>query len=103
MMNMLALVLSINVMWLFFIAGISAFTGYIFRSSQIRKKQKHILFLESEMLRSHEEILKLQQELTKLDKEGNQPHKIRVIPIKDPKSESDITSNETAPKKKTNN
>jgi len=102
-MRMLAIVLSINVMWLFLITGISAFTGYIFRSNQIRKKQKHIFFLESEMLRSHEEILKLQQEMFKLDKEINPPHKIRVIPIKDSKTENDTKTNEAVvPKKKTN-
>lgn len=101
-MLMLAIVLSINVMWLFLIAGVSGFTGYIFRSNQLRKKQKHIFFLESEMLRSHAEILKLQQELAKLDKESNPPHKIPVIPIKDPKSENDSKTNEAAPKKKTN-
>lgn len=102
-MHMLAIVLSINIMWFFLIAGFSLFTGYIFRSNQIRKKQKHIFFLESEMLRSHEEILNLQQELAKLHKESNLPHKIRVIPIKDPKTENDIKANEAVvPKKKTN-
>lgn len=103
-MHMLAIVLSINIMWLFLITGISIVTGYIFRSNQIRKKQKHIFFLESEMLRSHEEILKLQQELAKQDKESNPPHKIRVIPIKDPKTENDTKTNEVVVrKKKTNN
>lgn len=99
---MLAIVLSVNVMWLFLIAGISGFTGYFFRSNQIRKKQKHIFFLESEMLKSHEEILKLQKELAKPDKEVDPPHKIRVIPLKDPKAENDAKTSETAPKKKTN-
>lgn len=101
-MRMLAIVLSINIMWLFLITGISLFTGFIFRSNQIRKKQKHILFLESEMLRNHEEILKLQQELAKLHKESNPPHKIRVISIKDSKTENDTNTNEAVvPKKKT--
>ena len=101
-MHMLAIVLSVNIMWLFLIAGISGFTGYIFRSNQIRKKQKHIFFLESEMLRSHEEILKLQQDFAKLHKETNPPHKIRVIPLKEPKAEDVTETIEAVPKKKTN-
>jgi hypothetical protein len=80
---MLAIIVSINVLWIFLIAVVSAMTGFFVRGDQSKKRDKQVLSLENEMLKSHEEILKLQKEIVKLEKMNNPPYKSRVVPMKD--------------------
>jgi predicted RNase H-like nuclease (RuvC/YqgF family) len=91
--------LSISVLWLPVITLISAYAGFYFRSSQIKKSKKRILYLENEMLQNHAEILKLQQELVETEKIYGLGHKSRVVPMKD--SQADGNS-EAGQKKKSN-
>ncbi|MEJ7737714.1 MAG: hypothetical protein WKF97_09830 [Chitinophagaceae bacterium] len=78
---MLAIAISVNVMWLPLIIAFSAFAGFFLRSAQIKKSTKRILSLENEMLKNHAEILKLNKELVEL---GNAiPNKTRIVSMKE--------------------
>jgi len=95
---MLAITVSINVLWLFVIAFISAIAGFYVRGDQTKKRNKQVLSLENEMLKSHEEILKLQKEIVKLEKMNNPPYKSRVVPMKDNNPEQEQGNAEAASK-----
>ena len=79
---MLAIQLSINVLWLPLLVILSAICGFAYRSSQITKFKKQISSLEKEMLNSHAEILKLQEEMVRLQK-NNSNSKSLVVAMKD--------------------
>ncbi len=87
---MLAIKTFINVIWLPFIIGIAVFAGYAYRSLLLKQRNKRILSLENEMLKNHAEILKLQHELVTLE-EKLDPHKSRVVIMKEslPEEKSD--------------
>ncbi len=91
--------LSISILWLPVIILIAAFAGFSFRSAQIIKSKKRIIYLENEMLRNHAEILKLQQELVEMEKTNGLTHKSRVVPMKDSQQEDNT---EAGQKKKLN-
>jgi hypothetical protein len=86
---MLAISVTLNVLWLFSIVLISALAGYLVRGNQNKKRSNQVLYLESEMLKSHEEILNLQKEIVQLEKAANLPYRTRVVPMKDPNSDQD--------------
>jgi Tfp pilus assembly protein PilN len=75
--------LSISILWLPLIVLLAAFAGFLFRSSQIAKSKKRIIYLENEMLRNHAEILKLQQEMIENERNNVLAHKSRVVPMKE--------------------
>ena len=91
--------LFISILWLPVIILIAAFVGFSFRSAQITKSKKRIIYLENEMLRNHAEILKLQQELVEMENANGLTHKSRVVPMKDPQQDD---SSEAGQKKKLN-
>jgi hypothetical protein len=87
---MLAISISINVIWVPLIVVLSALAGFIFRSERIIKLKKEVSSLEREMLNSHAEILTLQQEIVRAqNKQTNS--KSLVVSMKDvqPTDESD--------------
>lgn len=81
---------SISILWLPFIVLIAAFVGFLFRSAQIAKSKKRIVYLENEMLRNHAEILKLQQDIVEYEKNNGAAYKSRVVPMKDSQSDENI-------------
>ncbi len=91
--------MSISILWLPLIYLVAGYIGFFFRSSQIAKSKKRIIYLENEMLRNHAEILKLQQEIAENEKNNKLAPKSRVVPMKD--SQPDENS-EAAQKKKLN-
>jgi len=84
---------SISILWLPLIVLLSAYAGYFFRSAQIAKARKRIIYLENEMLSNHAEILKLQQQIVLSEKENNQSQKSKVVLMKDaqPEENPDVT------------
>lgn len=68
---MLAISISINILWLPVLTIISAFIGFAFRSEQLFKLKKQVSSLEKEMLNSHAEILHLQEEMVNLQNKQN--------------------------------
>jgi hypothetical protein len=90
---------SISILWLPLIVLLAVFAGFFFRSSQIAKSKKRIIYLENEMLRNHAEILKLQQEIVENEKKNGLAPKSRVVPMKE--SQADENS-EAIQKKKLN-
>jgi hypothetical protein len=59
--------LSINALTFLFIVLGAAFTGYVFRSRQIKKKQSKIQDLRKEIVWNHAQILELQKEYVALE------------------------------------
>ena len=90
--------MTISILWLPVIFIVAAYIGFLFRSVQIAKSNKRIIYLENEMLRNHAEILKLQQELVEHERNNELAHKSRVVPMK----ESQSDENDAAQKKKSN-
>ena len=81
---MLAIELSVNVLWLPFIILFSALAGFTLRSRQIKRSKRRILTLEDEMLNNHAEILKLQEQLAELQNNLVTGNKSKVVSMKDP-------------------
>lgn len=81
---MLAIEMSVNVLWLPLIVLFSAFAGFMLRSQQIKNSKRRILSLEDEMLNNHAEILKLQEQLAELQKNLAVGNKSKVVSMKDP-------------------
>lgn len=64
------------------IVVISAFIGFLFRSSQIASLNKKVASLENEMLWNHAEILNLEKEIVRLNS-SKLGAKTPVVSIKD--------------------
>jgi hypothetical protein len=58
---------NIDLFILLMIIGLSMYTGFLLRSYQIRKKNRRIAELESEMLQAHAEVLLAQKEYCELE------------------------------------
>ncbi|MBO9199092.1 MULTISPECIES: hypothetical protein [Niastella] len=78
---MLLIKLSIDVSMLVGIVVAAFATGFLLRSSQLRRQKNRVEELEKEMMASHAEILELQQERLKLEKQLQGASNIPVIPI----------------------
>lgn len=86
---MLAIALSLNLYLLVGIVSASFFTGFLFRSGQIRSLKKKIVELEKEMLTNHADILELQKQKALLEQNLDSSN-IPVIPLKPEKAETRI-------------
>jgi hypothetical protein len=78
---MLFIPLTIDVIWLCGLMAASFVTGFIVRSSQLKKAKKRIAELEKEMVLSHAEILDLQKDKLVLQGQLEGSSTIPVIPI----------------------
>jgi hypothetical protein len=78
---MLLIKLSIDVTMLVGAIVVAIATGFLFRSSQLKKQKKRVSELEREMMECHAEILELQQEKQVLEKQLKGVSTIPVIPI----------------------
>lgn len=76
----------LNVLWLPFIALLSAIVGFLLRSSQLRKARQKVISLENEMLQNHAEILQLQKDIVRLQNTLGDS-KTPVVSIKDASTE----------------
>lgn len=94
---MLAIGISIHIIWLPLITMIAFLMGLIFRTYQLQKSKKRILFLENEMLSNHAEILKLQQQLVLLENKLTD-NKTPVVPMKESSSEQKPGSSKASKK-----
>ena len=100
---MLAITISINIIWLPVIAFISLVIGYMYRSHQIGKLESQISSLEREMLNSHAEILSLQQEMARAEKKSSNSKSL-VVAMKEVSTEEDKENlPDMANRKKVNN
>jgi hypothetical protein len=79
---MLAISISINILWLPVLMMISAFVGFLFRSQQIIKLKKQVSSLEKEMLNSHAEILQLHEEIVRVQTKQTNSQSL-VVSMKD--------------------
>ena len=69
---MLAILFTIDVIWLPLAMVLSAIAGFSFRSLQIQRLKKQVSSLEKEMLNSHAELLNLQEEMARIqNKQAN--------------------------------
>jgi hypothetical protein len=68
MWNLLAIVISVNVLVLLALCIAAFFTGYLIRSGFIKGCRKRISELEKEMLRDNARILELEKEKVELMK-----------------------------------
>ena len=100
---MLAIEISVNVLWLPFIILFSALAGYTLRSQQIKRSRRRILSLEDEMLNNHAEILKLQEQLAELQKSLATNNKSKVVPMKDPAQDEKKDNPDSTERKRTIN
>lgn len=82
MSTMLAILFSIDIVWVPVIIALSVVAGFAFRSRQIRKLRKQVSALEKEMLNSHAEILNLQEEMVRLQNK-NTAQKSLVVSMKE--------------------
>lgn len=98
---MLAILFSINIIWVPVFVVISAIVGFSFRSHQIRKLKKQVSSLEKEMLNSHAEILHLQEEMVRAQ-HRNTAQKSLVVSMKEvpPSDENSDLHKGIAPRKK---
>ncbi|WP_207512245.1 hypothetical protein [Longitalea luteola] len=78
---MLLIKLLIDVPILAGIILIAFASGFLLRSTQLKKQKKKVLELEKEMMSSHAEILDLQKERLELEEKLKGSSKIPVIPI----------------------
>ena len=90
-LNMLAISLTVNVLWIVLSVVISFVAGFILRGSQTEKLKKQIGYLEKEMLINHAEILHLHEALVS-DKSGNANQKTLVVAMKDVPAADDSES-----------
>ena len=72
--------LTINLLPFLAILVMAAFTGYFFRSRQIKKKQQKIQELRKEIVWNHAQILELQKEYVALESQM-QVAKAPVLPL----------------------
>jgi hypothetical protein len=79
---MLAITITVNVIWIALLGVFSVLTGFVFRSAQIYKLKKQVSSLEREMLNNHAEILHLQEEMVRAQSKGTNP-KTLVVAMKD--------------------
>ena len=82
MSSMLAILFSIDIVWVPLIVVLSVAAGFSFRSRQIRKLRKQVSALEKEMLNSHAEILHMQEEMVRLQNK-NTAQKSLVVSMKE--------------------
>ena len=78
---MLLIKLSIEISILAGIIAIAFATGFLIRSSQLKKQKNRVSELEKEMLLSHAEILELQRDRLLLEEKLKGTSSIPVIPI----------------------
>jgi hypothetical protein len=79
---MLAISITVNVLWIVLSVAFSFVAGFIFRSNQIHKLKKQVGSLEKEMLTNHAEILSLHEELVRVQSKNTNP-KTLVVAMKD--------------------
>jgi len=84
--NFSSLDLTINVIAFLSIVLAATFTGYFFRSRQIKKKQLKIQELRKEIVWNHAQILELQKEYVALESKMQIPQ-ATVLPINLPAKE----------------
>lgn len=98
---MLAILFSINILWVPVLVVVSVIAGFSFRSYQIKKLKKQVSSLEKEMLNSHAEILQLQEEMVRLQHKNN-AQKSLVVSMKDmpPADDNKDLNKEVGPRKK---
>ena len=77
---LLAIEITINVLWIAIACLGFGFTGFILRSARIASLKEKIRDLEKEMLQNHSEILSLQKENTQLVN-NIKNNSVPVIPI----------------------
>lgn len=77
---MLNVEFTLNVLTLIFVVSGAMFTGYYFRSRQLKKKQHKIAELRKEIVYNHAQILELQTEYVTLEKSLNSS-KATVLPM----------------------
>ena len=77
---LLAIEITLNVIWIPLACIAFAFIGFMFRSAQIGSFKKKLRDLEKEMLQNHSEILALQKENAQLLNNMNN-NSVPVIPI----------------------
>ncbi len=77
---MLNVEFTLNVLNLIFMISGALFTGYLFRSRQLKKKQSKIAELRKEIVYNHAQILELQMEYVALEKSMNIT-KATVLPM----------------------
>jgi hypothetical protein len=78
---MLAIELTLPILFLAGILLVSFATGYLLRSKQLKSYKRKVLDLEKEMLNNHAEILELQKERAIMLQQMKES-KIPVIPMK---------------------
>jgi hypothetical protein len=78
---MLLIKLSIEASMLAGIVVIAFTTGFLLRSSQLKKQKRKVSELEKEMVISHAEILELQRDKVLLEEKLKGTSNIPVIPI----------------------
>lgn len=83
---LLAIVIA-NLIWIVPAVVLFGVAGFLLRSNQLRKLNRRINELESEMLQNHAEILSLQRENTELMNRLKNPA-VPVIPITGSQKES---------------
>jgi len=98
---MLAILFSINIVWVPLIVVLSVVAGFAFRSRQIKKLKKQVSALEKEMLNSHAEILQMQEEMVRLQNK-NTAQKSLVVSMKEvpPSDEKKDLHKDLSPHKK---
>jgi hypothetical protein len=99
---MLAITITINIIWIPLIALISVVIGYAYRSNQISKLNNQISSLEREMLNSHAEILTLQQELVQIQNKSSNSKSLVVSMKEVPTEEEKEKNSDLANRKKVN-
>ena len=90
-LNMLAISLTVNVLWIVLSVVISFVAGFILRGSQTEKLKKQIGYLEKEMLTNHAEILRLHEELVNIQSKTTNP-KTLVVAMKEMPAAEDTES-----------
>jgi ABC-type phosphate transport system auxiliary subunit len=78
---MLLIKLTLDLSILIGIAAVAFSSGFLCRSTQLKKQKKRVGELEKEMMASHAEILELQQERLQLEQKLKGSSNIPVIPI----------------------
>jgi hypothetical protein len=98
---MLAILFSIDIMWVPLIVVLSLLAGFSLRSHQIKKLKKQVSALEKEMLNSHAEILQMQEEMVRL-RQNHSASKSLVVSMKEvpPSDENKEHLKEVTPRKK---
>jgi hypothetical protein len=85
---MLFIPLTLDVTWLGAMIIGAFLTGFLFRSGQLKKRDRKIEELEKEMVTSHAEILELQKQKVVLEEKVRSSSSIPVIPISEKKADN---------------